>query len=103
MECFKYGLGYVLQKEKKIVLSDFLINSEFEEEFENDLFLEIEISEDKAGAFIGERGKNIQNLRKKYDCRILISREYGRRYVYICGKDKYKIFQALWNVKCKKK
>jgi len=85
-----------LIKSEKKVLTDYLKNSPERVHFENGEFFEIEVSENVAGAFIGKRGQNIKELRKKYISKILVSNEDGKRYIYISqSPDKIKVIGEL--------
>lgn len=95
MECMRWSMPKLIKSEKK-VLTDYLKNSPERVHFENGEFFEMEVSENVAGAFIGKRGQNIKELRKKYISKILVSNENGKRYIYISqSHDKTKVIGEL--------
>ena len=86
----------------KIHLTDYLKKSPEYNYFKDNEFFSIEVSNKNAGILIGKDGRNIRELRKKYQSKILISNENGKRYLYISqSPDKSTIIQQLmckiWN------
>lgn len=82
--------------EPKIFLTDYLITSPERKHFEKCDYFSMQVSDDFAGAFIGKSGSNITKLRKKYQSKILVSNENGKRFVYISNSpDKMKIIGKL--------
>lgn len=78
-------------------LTDYILCSPERKHFEDLKYFEVEVSDDFAGFFIGKNGKNIKNLRDKYPTsKILISKENGKRYIYISNsQDKFKVIGYL--------
>jgi ribosomal protein S3 len=57
--------------------------------------IEFEISNNQAGSIIGTNGENIKKLRKNYDCKIEILCVNKRRYLYVSGNEKFKVFGKI--------
>jgi len=93
MECMRWSMSKLeIKKESEKILTDYLKSSPERVHFENGEFFEMEVTENFAGAFIGNYGQNIRKLRKKYSSKILVSNENGKRYIYISqSPDKMKV------------
>ena len=95
MECMKYGLNISLDV-KKVIASDYLQKSKYYSSFTDGKYIEMEITNDQVGMIIGNRGENINRLRKHFKSKILISNEYGKRFLYISSEDKFNVFSCIF-------
>jgi len=93
IECMRWSMPKLeIKKESEEILTDYLKSSPERVHFENGEFFKMEVTENFAGEFIGKRGQNIRELRKKYSSKILVSNENGKRYIYISQSlDKMKV------------
>ena len=96
MECMKFGMPGLTTCFENKVMSEYLLESSKKQLFNDMKYLEIEVSDRMAGRIIGRRGNNIQDLRREFDCEILLSREQENRILYINGIDKFRVLQRIW-------